>query len=80
MATKDTPWVITSQIHDQTRNDAAGNTLVGALIYFTTGNGNQGVVFVTDNLLTTKHVVTVVQAQANLIDDIGALSHGTMGS
>jgi len=79
VATSGYAWAITSQVADQTRNDKAGNTQVGSLIYFTTGDGNDGVVFVPDNLLTTKHVTQVVRAQAKLIDDIGRLTEGTIG-
>lgn len=79
MAVQNTPWRITSQVADQTRNDNAGNTLVGSLIYFTTGGGNDGVVFVPDNMLTVKHIKTVVQAKANLMDEIGALVVGNFG-
>jgi hypothetical protein len=67
-------WNITSQVNGQTVNDNAGNTIVGAYIYFRTGEGNQGVVFVPDNQRTEAKVKEVVHAEAQLIDGIGRLA------
>lgn len=77
MATPNYAWQITRQEADQTRNDASGNVQIGSNIYFTTGQGNQGVVFVPDNLLTINHVKATVRAAAKLMDDIGVLSEGS---
>lgn len=74
MAGQQYSYTITSQVTGQTVNDSNGNTVVGSYVYFVTGAGNSGVVFVPDNLLTVKHVRESVQAQAKLLDDIGALS------
>lgn len=73
MATQQYGWTITSQQNNQTVNDDANNTVVGAYIYFRTNDGNTGAVFVPDNLRTVKHVEAVVTAEAKLIDDIGRL-------
>ena len=67
-------WNITSQVTDQTRNDSAGNTQVGSLVYYTTGDGNNGVVFIPNNLLKIKHVQETVRNDARLLDDIGRLT------
>lgn len=71
-------WRITRQIVDQTTNDDAGNTVVGAYIYFVTGDGNTGVVFIPNNLLNHDHVKATVKAQAKTLDTIGRL-HENMG-
>ena len=67
-------WAVTSQQTGQTINDDAGNTIVGTYVYFTTGQGNKGSVFIPDAKYTTKYVTEQVRAQANLIDEIGNLS------
>lgn len=66
-------WQITNQVNGQTINDNAGNTIVGSYIYFTTGRGNQGVVFVSDAQRTEANVKTAVHNEAVLIDSIGML-------
>jgi hypothetical protein len=76
MAPRGYSWKITDQQVDQTRNDSSGNTLVGSLIYYRTGDGNNGVVFITNNLLTLEHVKEIVRADARLRDDIGRLYEG----
>lgn len=77
MAGKNVPWKITDQLSDQTRNTDASQTQVGMLIYFITGGGNSGVVFVPNNLRTQKHIEETVQKEANLLDLIGGMSQGT---
>ena len=77
MAPSNLAYRVTRQVADQTRNDDSGNVVVGSLIYFTTGLGNQGVVFIADNLLTVKHVKETVAAQAALMDSISVISAGS---
>lgn len=67
-------WVITSQVTGQTIIDNAGNIVVGTITYFTTGQGNQGQVFIPDTQQNVKNVTEAVRAKAKLLDDIGALS------
>lgn len=69
-----TGWQITSQLSDQFENTAAGQTVLGVRVYFITGNGNEGSVFVPQNLYTVRNVQERVRAQAQLLDDIGALA------
>lgn len=69
-----TGWQITSQLSDQFENTAAGQTVLGVRVYFITGNGNEGSVFVPQNLYTVRNVQERVRAQAQLLDDIGALT------
>jgi hypothetical protein len=75
MAGIEVTWQVTSQTVDQTTNDAAGNTLVGSYIYYQTGRGNTGVVFVPKNLLTEDHVKKVIHEDAKTLDTIGLMNH-----
>lgn len=75
MAQTQYSWAVTSQVTGQVVNDDAGNTIVGSYIYFTTGNGNKGSVFVPDNLQGNEtYVKSAIRAQAKLLDDIGNYS------
>lgn len=76
----DTGWRITDQVTDQVQNTRAGATVTGVMVYFTTGEGNEGSVFIANQHYNAKHVRSAVQAQANLIDEIGGLSHGSLAS
>lgn len=73
-------WVVTSQVPDQIINTDAGKTETGTYIYFVTGDGNSGVVFVANRHYNPKTVKNVLHAQAQLIDEIGALSSGVVTS
>lgn len=68
-------WTVTSQVTDQVIVTNAGQTVVGTYIYFTTGGGNNGNVFVPDEHYSAKKVREMVQVKANLIDEIGRLAH-----
>lgn len=67
-------WIITSQLSDQFENTSAGQTVLGVRVYFITGDGNEGSVFVPDNLYKTKEVQERVRKRAELIDEVGRLS------
>jgi hypothetical protein len=67
-------WTVTSQQTGQTINDDAGNTVVGTYVFFTTGQGNKGSVFIPDAKYGTKYVAEQVRERANLIDAVGNLS------
>ena len=73
-------WKITDQVSDQVQNTRAGATVTGVQIYFVTGDGNDGSVFVMDQHYNAANVRKVVQAKANLIDEVGALSHGSLAN
>jgi hypothetical protein len=78
MAGIEVTWQVTSQQVDQTVNNAAGNTEVGSYIYYATGRGNSGVVFIPNNLLPNRtHVKQVIHASAKLLDEIGMLTHNS---
>lgn len=71
MATK-SGWVVTSQLTNQVNNTPTGGSQEGTWIYFTTNEGNSGAVFVPDNIYPNKSKVrALIQAQAQLIDDVG---------
>lgn len=72
-----TGWKVTSQVTDQTQVDDAGNTITGVVVYFTTGDGNQGNVFVPNRIFTKRHVETIkamIREAAILLDYVGGLS------
>jgi len=67
-------WTVTSQLTDQYENTQSGQTLLGVRVYFVTGDGNEGSVFVPNNLYTTKNVTERIRAQAAAIDEVGKLT------
>jgi hypothetical protein len=72
-------WRVTSQVPDQFINTDAGKTETGTFIYFITGDGNSGVVFVANRHIgNIKTVKNILHAQAQLVDDIGALQSGAV--
>lgn len=73
---KHSGWIVTSQLTDQVIVTAAGQAVTGVQIFFTTGNGNQGSVFIADNHYNPKVVKEALHFQAGLIDTIGALNSG----
>lgn len=74
MASMRHSYQITGTIPDQTRLGGANNVIVGTLIYFLTGAGNSGVVFIPDNLLSEHHVKETVRAEVRKIDTLNALA------
>lgn len=73
-------WKITDQVTDQVQNTRAGATVTGVQVYFITGDGNEGSVFVMDQHYNAANVRKAVQAKANLIDEVGALGHGNLAN
>lgn len=67
-------WTVTAQVTDQVIVTNAGQTVVGTYVYFTTGDGNNGNVFVPDEHYSAKKVRQMVHAKAELIDEIGNLA------
>jgi len=72
-------WVITGQVTDQVRNTQAGQTVTGVVVYFITGDGNEGSVFIDNARYNQQNVFTAVHDQAALIDGVGKLSEGPTG-
>lgn len=69
-----TGWTVTSQSSDQVQVTPAGQAITGVIVYFTSSEGNHGSVFVPDNHYNAATVRKMVQARANLLDEIGSLA------
>lgn len=69
-------WVVTAQLTDQVIVTAAGQAVTGVQIFFITGAGNEGSVFIANNHYTPKVVRPAIHAQAAQIDTIGSLASG----
>jgi hypothetical protein len=67
-------WIVTSQLTDQVIVNDAGKAITGVQIFFITGNGNEGSVFIANNHYTPKVVKPAIHAAAAQIDTIGQLS------
>ena len=71
-------WQVTGQNADQFETDGSGNPVTGYRVNFVTGNGNRGSVFVpADRYHDVKGTRVLIQAQANLMDEVGALASGS---
>lgn len=51
-----------------------GNPVLGVQVYFSTGGGNTGSVFIPHSKYTPAHVRQIVGAAARTIDEVGNLS------
>jgi hypothetical protein len=69
-------WRVTGQVSDQVINTQAGQTLTGTYVYFVTGKGNAGSVFVEDAVYSVEQVRRQVHEAANKLDDVGDLTFG----
>ena len=67
-------WVVTDQLTDQVIVTQAGQAITGVQIFFRTGNGNEGSIFVADNHYVPKVVKPAIDTQAALVDTIGDLA------
>jgi S-adenosylhomocysteine hydrolase len=67
-------WSVTSQV-PQTQIAATGAVQDGYLVSFVTGEGHPGQVFVPMGQYQAAKVRELIQAQANTIDQVGALTH-----
>lgn len=70
-------WVVTAQVTDQVQTNQAGQVITGVLVYFTTSDGNDGVVFISDAHYNLRNVKTRVHEHAQLIDEVGRLTSDT---
>jgi len=61
---------------DQTVNTPANQTIVGSYVYFITGDGNHGTVFVSNDKFNEKNVAEAIRAEAKKIDLVGRLREG----
>ncbi len=67
-------WQVTGQVTDQVRVTDAGQTQVGTYVYFTTGEGHSGSVFVPDQHYNAKTVHSMIAAKALMLDEVGKLA------
>ncbi len=67
-------WKVTNVITDQTVNTGANDTQVGNTVYFVTGDGNEGSVFIPANRWTHQNVKDAIRPEAIKLDEIAKLS------
>lgn len=67
-------WSVSRQAADQVNITGSGDPVTGVRIFFTTGEGNSGSVFVPDTVYhNTKAVREAIAVMADQMDAIGAL-------
>ena len=69
-------WQVVRQAPDQYDPDNLANPSTGVIVYFVTGEGNEGSVFVPHNRYNVKSVREMVGARDKIADEIGSLSQG----
>lgn len=70
-------WHVTGQAADQYEVDGAGNPVTGYVVSFLTGGGNRGNVFVPKDQYKEATIRTLIQAAANTMDAISAMTSGS---
>lgn len=70
-------WTITGQQPDQIQF-IGGQSVTGHLISFRTGEGWVDSVFVPDSHYNPRAIRILIQAKANTVDEVGALSAGSV--
>lgn len=68
-----TTWQITAQATNQTTINQAGNVIEGVIVYFITGEGNEGSVFIANTQFTEARVKVAVDEAALKLDRVGRL-------
>lgn len=66
-------WQVTGQ-NEQTQIDPGGNPVKGVTVFYTTGQGHTGSVFVPYAQYNQANVRNLIQAAATQMDSIGALT------
>ncbi len=69
-------WRVTDQATDQIVNTPGNQTQTGVQVYFVTGDGNTGSIFVPNQQYKAATVHSMVNTAAHLIDGIGKLHNG----
>jgi hypothetical protein len=69
-----TTYTVISQSPDQYDFTAPGDPVLGTVVYFQTGLGNNGSVFVPQSRYNAATVKTMVSHRAKLIDEVGAIT------
>lgn len=70
-------WRVTGDNPDQVWF-VAGQSVTGHLITFVTGAGNEGTVQVPDSDYVTARARPIIQAKANVVDEINAMHEGEL--
>lgn len=68
-------WQVTSQVTDQLITTLAGQVVTGTYVYFITGEGQEGSVFVPDQHYNAATVRKMIQARADVLDEVYKLAH-----
>jgi hypothetical protein len=74
--TQQTSWQVTGQT-EYTQVGATGPPVAGVKVYFTTGQGHSGSVFLPAASYNVANVRAAVAAQAEQMDAVGSLSSGS---
>ena len=69
-------WRVTNVLMDQTINTGANDTVVGNYVYFMTGDGWEGNVFIPANKWSHAAVADAIRPAAKQLDEVGKLSEG----
>lgn len=69
-----TTYTVIRQAPDQYDFTVPGDPVVGTIVYYVTGNGNHGSVFVPAARYNVKVVKEMVAAAAKVTDEVGAIS------
>lgn len=68
-------YTVTGQVSDQVILTDAGQPVTGTYVYFTTGEGNAGSVFVPDNIYPNRsRVQAMLREKASQMDEVGRLA------
>jgi hypothetical protein len=73
-------WQVTSQSTGQVTVNQAGNVVEGVIVYFITGQGNEGSVFIPNTAYSAANVRARVDQAAATLDEVGNLSSGQGGA
>jgi len=73
-----TTWQVTGQT-EYTQVGATGPPVAGVKVFFTTGQGHSGSVFLPNAQYNVANVTAAVQAAAQNMDAVGALTSGSTG-
>jgi hypothetical protein len=69
-----TTYTVTRQAPDQYDFSAPGDPVLGTVVFFSTGEGNNGSVFVPASRYNPATVRTMVAHAAKLLDEVGAIT------
>lgn len=69
-------WQVERVVTDQTVNTPSGDTLVVNYVYYVTGDGNHGVVYIPTDKWDTKRVAETIRPAARLLDEVASLAEG----